>query len=148
MPRDLLETDENSLWGVPIKAPRTLEPRMSQMTNRKMIDNEYTPGNRLATIYNNIETEEQTVAPRDLTEASINSRWNIPRKPARNFDPQGSQVALRNRYQVLQNEDTSSNYRGNKSNELPMLQTEKSKVGDRIPREINPAPKEIPRHHR
>ena len=77
--------------------------------------------------------------------ASKNSQWNIPKRAARNFQPRrASQVAIGNRYEVLQNEDTVNNYRGNKYNELPMQQTEKSKVGDRVPREFNPAPKGIP----
>ena len=118
---------------------------MSQATYRKMPDNEYISGNRLPAIYNNIETSDQAVVPRDLTEASKNSRWNVPKRAARNFQPQqASQVAIGNRYEVLQNEDAVNNYRGNKYNELPMPQTEKSKVGDRVPREINPAPKGIP----
>ena len=53
-------------------------------------------------------------------------------------------MAIGNRYEALRNEDTVNNHRGNKHNELPMQQKEKSKVGDRVPREINPAPKGIP----
>ena len=94
---------------------------MSQMTNRKLQDNDYISGNRLPLIYNNIETPEQTVVPRDLTEVSKNSRWDVPKRVARNFQPlQASQVAIRNRYEVLQNEESVKNYHGNKYNELPM----------------------------
>ena len=143
--RNLQETNGASLCGVQTKVPRILEPRMSQVSNRKMPDNEYISENGLPTIYSNIETPEQTVVPRDLTKASKNSRWNVPKRAIRNFQPQqASKVAIGNRYEVLQNEDTVNNYRGNKYNELPMQETEKSKMEDRVPREINPAPKGIP----
>ena len=139
------ETNEVSSWGVQTKVPRIFVPRMSQVSNIKIPDNEYISDNGLPTIYSNIETPQQTVVPRDLTKASKNSRWNIPKRAARNFQPQqASQVVIGNRYEVLQNEDTVNNYRGNKYNELLMQQPETSKVEDRVLREINPAPKGIP----
>ena len=100
--RDLQETNEDSLWGVQTKVPRFFESRMSQVSKRKMPDNEYISENSLPTIYSNIETPEQTVVPRDLTKTSKNSPWNIPKRAARNFQPQqASQVEIGSRYEVL-----------------------------------------------
>ena len=62
--KDLQETKEDSIWRVQTKVPKIFEPRMSQVTNRKMPDNEYISGNRLPAIYNNIETSKQTVVPK------------------------------------------------------------------------------------
>ncbi len=137
MTRDLLETNDIPLWGVSTKAPRSFQPMPSQETKSKIPDSEYTFGNRRrATTYNDSETE-----------ISKDSQWEVPttRKAARSFQPKASQVATRNRYQVLENEDIASNHRGNTQNELNKFQTEESKVADRpIARGANPESMTIP----
>ena len=120
------------------------------------------------------DLENKREEQKDLQKTKEDSIWGVQTKVPRVFEPRMSQatyrkmpdneyisgnrlpaiynnietseqtMAIGNRYEVLQNENAVNNYRGNKYNELPMPQTEKSKVGDRVAREFNSAPKGIP----